>query len=93
MTPERFRQVRDVFERAMQLPSEARSSYIHRECVADTELGHEVEEMLEAAEQSNCPIDHLAMEAISETQAATTASAGPLPAIETSARSRPARAK
>ena len=67
MTAERFRQVREVFEKAMQLPADSRSAYLNKEYGADTELLGEVERMLEAAEYSNCTIDRPALRMAAET--------------------------
>ncbi len=64
MTPEQFCQIREVFERAMQLPAESRSPYVHEACRSDTELLTELERMIEAAGQSNAPIDRPALEAV-----------------------------
>lgn len=47
ITPQRFRDVRQVFEKAMQLNAESRNAYIHKVFRHDTELLSEVERMVE----------------------------------------------
>ncbi len=64
MTPEQFCQLRHVFERAMQLPTQSRNAYIQNVCRDNTELLTEVERMVEAAGQSNAPIDCPALEVV-----------------------------
>ena len=66
MTPERFRRVREVFERAVESPLESRKTCIHNLCGEDTELGREVEQMVEAAGYSTCVLDRPAVELVAE---------------------------
>jgi serine/threonine protein kinase len=46
MTPERWQQIREVFDRAVSLPPEDRKSYVATVCVNDSELLREVESLL-----------------------------------------------
>ena len=46
MTPERWQQVRDVLEKALELPPEQRSAYLHQACSSDPSLRQEVEILL-----------------------------------------------
>lgn len=48
MNPERFRQIRRVFEAALDLPSPARDAYLAEACQGDTELAQEVARLLAA---------------------------------------------
>jgi serine/threonine protein kinase len=61
MTPEEFRQVREIFDKALELPRESRSDYVRSACRDDSELLAEVERMVEAAEDSHLPIDQPAL--------------------------------
>ncbi len=62
MTPDRFRQIREVFEIASQLPSESRKMNARSLCGDDAELLAEVEGMMDAAEYPNGPLDQPALE-------------------------------
>src|SRR5438876_6462536 len=46
MTPERWQQVREVFDRAVSLPSEERAAYVETACAIDSDLRNEVESLL-----------------------------------------------
>jgi serine/threonine protein kinase len=46
MTPERWQQVREVFDRAVALPSEERTAYLAAACANDADLRNEVESLL-----------------------------------------------
>jgi len=46
MTPERWQQIREVFDRAVSLPSEKRAAYVNAICANDSDLLHEVESLL-----------------------------------------------
>ena len=52
MTPERWKQIRAVFEEAELLPPAGRPQYLDRACAADSELRREVESLLEAQSQA-----------------------------------------
>ena len=43
MTPERWQQIREVFDRAVSLPSGKRAAYLDTVCAQDSDLRHEVE--------------------------------------------------
>jgi tRNA A-37 threonylcarbamoyl transferase component Bud32 len=46
MSPERYARVKEIFQRALDLPERKRASFLHRECAADSALRHEVEALL-----------------------------------------------
>jgi eukaryotic-like serine/threonine-protein kinase len=46
MTPERWQQIREVFDRAVPLDSKERATYLDAVCASDSELRHEVESLL-----------------------------------------------
>ena len=46
MTPERWQQIREVFDRAVSLPSEERAAYVNAVCANDSDLRREVESLL-----------------------------------------------
>jgi eukaryotic-like serine/threonine-protein kinase len=46
MTPERWQQIRDVLEKALELGPDERSGYLDRACASDSSLRHEVEILL-----------------------------------------------
>src|SRR5436190_18200549 len=50
--PERWRQVRDVLHRALELPSENRKAYLDQACAADPALRQEVESLIAASDGS-----------------------------------------
>ncbi len=52
MTPERFRQVRNIFEAALELSPERRHDYIEEACRGDDELRSEVLRLLEAHDRT-----------------------------------------
>jgi non-specific serine/threonine protein kinase/serine/threonine-protein kinase len=51
MTPERWRQIKQIFQAAFELPSEARSAYVQEACAGDAELRAEVESLLLSVEE------------------------------------------
>ena len=51
MPPERWAQVNDVLQRAMELTPERRTAFLDDACVADPSLRHEVESLLAAHEE------------------------------------------
>ena len=57
MTPERLRQVRDVFEAALEHPPELRAAFLDDACDPDGELRGEVQKLLDAHEQSGGVLD------------------------------------
>jgi hypothetical protein len=46
MTPERWQQIREVLERALELAPEQRPVFLNRACSSDESLRHEVETLL-----------------------------------------------
>jgi serine/threonine protein kinase/tetratricopeptide (TPR) repeat protein len=50
MTPERWQQIRDVLEKALELPPEQRSAFLERRCASDQPLRQEVETLFASSE-------------------------------------------
>src|SRR5258708_11824360 len=46
MTPERWQQIREVFDRALSLKSDERAAYLEKICANDSDLRHEVQSLL-----------------------------------------------
>jgi serine/threonine protein kinase len=60
MSPQQFRRVTDIFEHAVELPSDSRGEYLAQACAGDEELRREVDELLRSDEQAagrlNCAV-------------------------------------
>jgi WD40 repeat protein len=52
MTPERWQQVKEIFQAALELPRPERAAYVSRACGDDEELQREVASLLQSEEQS-----------------------------------------
>jgi len=63
MTPERWQQVKEIFNSAINYRPEERSSFVSRACSGDDELRNEVESLIASHEQSGGFIDKPAFEA------------------------------
>ena len=63
MTPERWQQVKAIFNSAITYRPEERSSFVSRACSGDEELRNEVESLIASHEQSGSFIDKPAFEA------------------------------
>ena len=63
MTPERWQQVKEIFNSAINYRPEERSSFISQACSGDENLRSEVESLIESHEQSGSFIDKPAFEA------------------------------
>src|SRR4029078_12417862 len=63
MTPERWQQVKEIFNSAITYRPEERSSFVSHACSGDAELRHEVESLIASHEQSDGFIDKPAFEA------------------------------
>lgn len=63
MTPERWQQVKEIFNSAITYRPEERSSFVSRACSGDVELRSEVESLIASHEQSGSFIDKPAFEA------------------------------
>jgi len=61
MTPERFRQVRNLFEAALEREAPARAAFLVEACQSDEPLREEVERLLAAHEKETAPVDHPAV--------------------------------
>src|SRR5436190_24073919 len=48
VTPERWKEIEAVFEKALELPTNARTAFLEKSCNADDELRREVESLLES---------------------------------------------
>jgi serine/threonine protein kinase len=57
MTPERFQQIRKIFEEALEQPPDRRTGFLEQACGEDRELQSEVQRMLIADAQLESPID------------------------------------
>ncbi len=57
MTPERFQQIRNLFEQTLERPPEQRTAFLEQACAEDRELRAEVQRMLIADAQLESPID------------------------------------
>lgn len=57
MTPERWKKIDDLFEKAMELPAEGRAAFLDSACGSDVELRREVESLLSALDESGTFID------------------------------------
>jgi serine/threonine protein kinase len=62
MTPERWQQVKAIFNSAISYRPEERSSFISQACAGDEELRHEVESLIASHEESGSFIDQPAFE-------------------------------
>ncbi len=51
MTPERWQQIRDVLEKALELPPSERSAFLNRACSSDDSLRREVETLLASSDE------------------------------------------
>ncbi|MBL0921286.1 MAG: protein kinase [Phycisphaerales bacterium] len=47
MTPERWKRLSDLFERALEVPESERDAFLHRECGRDPELAEQIRSLLE----------------------------------------------
>jgi eukaryotic-like serine/threonine-protein kinase len=63
MTPERWQQVKEIFNSAITYRPEERNSFVSRACLGDEELRNEVESLIASHEQSGSFIDQPAFEA------------------------------
>ena len=63
MTPERWQQVKEIFNSAINYRPEERSSFISNACSGDEELRNEVESLIASHEKSGSFIDEPAFEA------------------------------
>src|SRR5689334_23552728 len=62
MTPDRWQQVKAIFNSAIAYAPEERSSFISQACLGDEELRSEVESLIASHEQSGSFIDQPAFE-------------------------------
>ncbi|MBI3949256.1 MAG: serine/threonine protein kinase [Acidobacteria bacterium] len=62
MTPERWQQVKEAFEAALEQEPHQRAAFIERTCAGDEELRREVESLLESHEKARRFFDHSAFD-------------------------------
>ncbi len=58
MTPERWKQIEAVFEKALELPAAERTAVLERTCEADEDLRREVASLLSSHQQAGSFIEH-----------------------------------
>ena len=63
MNPEQWRKIREIFERASDLPASERAEFIAQSCAGDDETRRRVEAMLDADARDNLLVDRPAWEA------------------------------
>jgi len=80
MTPERWEQIRDVLEKALELAPEQRSAFLDGACASDPSLRNEVEVLL--ADSANVPSGFLQSSAMAELISAEMDGAGSAAALE-----------
>src|SRR5262245_16227898 len=68
MTPERWRQVKAVLEKALETPSQGRSALLDQACSDDTELRKEVDSLLKSDEEVRSTFLHSAIPPITLTR-------------------------
>ncbi len=75
MTPERYQQIGQLFNEALELVPEQRSAWLHKTCGADDELRVEVEKLLTSQDESgeflSRPAMHIAAELLAQNQTPT----------------------
>jgi serine/threonine-protein kinase len=75
MTPERWHQVKQVFQSVIECPPDERDAFLARACAGDHELRSEVESLISSHDQAGDSIEAMAVEAatemIAEDQAST----------------------
>ena len=52
MTPERYRQVGDLYHAALEVDASERAAFLERACAGDDDLRHEVESLIASHEQA-----------------------------------------
>jgi serine/threonine protein kinase len=66
MTPERWHQVKQIFQSAIECPPDERAAFLARACAGDPELRSEVESLISSHDQAGDSIDAMAAEAATE---------------------------
>ncbi|MGB7745483.1 MAG: hypothetical protein WBL41_22135, partial [Terracidiphilus sp.] len=80
MTPERWEQIRNVLEKALELTPEQRSAFLDGACSSDPSLRKEVESLL--ADSANVPSGFLQSSAMAEMISAELEGVGSVAALE-----------
>ena len=66
MTPERWQQVKQIFQSAIEHPPDERAAFLARACANDPKLRREVESLISSHDQAGDSIEALAAEAATE---------------------------
>lgn len=66
MTPERYKQIEEIFSAALELEAGKRAAFVERACAADHELRREVESLLAAQQEADEFIETPALEVAAE---------------------------
>src|SRR5215467_7484726 len=66
MTPERWQQVKQVFQSAIERPPDERAAFLARACAGDPKLRSEVESLISSHNQAGDSIEVLAAEAATQ---------------------------
>jgi serine/threonine protein kinase len=66
MTPERYKQIEEIFSATLELEASERAAFIERACAADHELRREVESLLAAQQEADQFIETPALEVAAE---------------------------
>jgi hypothetical protein len=69
MTPERWQQVKQIFQSAIERPPAERAGFISKACADDPQLRSEVESLISSSDQAGDSIQAIAAEAATETLA------------------------
>jgi serine/threonine protein kinase len=75
MTPDRHRQISQIFDDALRLPPKARPAFLDRACAEDLSLRAEVQSLLAAHDGVGEFLEHPAMDAVAKTLARTSSTA------------------
>src|SRR5215471_6952139 len=66
MTPERWHQVKQIFQSAIECPLDERAAFLARACAGDHELRSEVESLISSHDQAGDSIEAMAVDAATE---------------------------
>ena len=66
MTPERYRQIGELYHAALEVASGERAAFLTRECEGDEDLRHEVESLINSHQQAEGFIEKSALNVAAE---------------------------
>src|SRR5256885_6696530 len=66
MTPERWQQLKQIFQSALELDPAERSAFLSQACADDEALRNEVESLISSHDQAGASIEAMAVEAATE---------------------------